>query len=114
MKNKKLIRKLLKACISNKPYTFLPYLYLCKRVHTGFPTKWRYYQCLCGLLKKRFHVEEDKPVGKITVVVKPSPLKYKSSEAKAYCFYDEVHVNKRMYILIEEQPKKIILDLFPF
>lgn len=60
------------------------------------------------------HEGENKAIGKISVVIKPTPLRYRSKEAKAYYFYDEVHVNPRMYILIEEQPNKIILDLFPF
>ncbi len=60
------------------------------------------------------HEGDYKAIGKITVVVKPSPLLYRSTEAKAYYFFDEVHQHERMYILIEEQPKKIILDLVPF
>ena len=62
----------------------------------------------------RMHKGEYKAIGKISVQVKPSPFPDRKDEAKAYYFYDEKHAQHRMYILIEDLPDKIILDLFPF
>ena len=114
MKNQKIIQKLLDACITNKPSKFLPYLYFCRNVEIKSFSKWGYYRYLIYLLNTQLHGGEHKAVGKISIVVEPSPLeKLRGPAEKAYCFYDEVHTHMRMYILIAEQPNKIVLDLFP-
>lgn len=115
MTNKKIIQKLLNACISNRPYNFLLYLYLCMNVKRRSFSRWGYYKYLSKLLNTQLHGGKYKAIGKISVVVEPSPLEeIRGSEEKAYCFYDEVHEHMRMYILIEEKDNKIILDLCPF
>lgn len=114
MKNKKIIDKLLQACITNKPGSFFPYLYRCKNVRTRFPSKLGYFKYLCEKLNRELCEGEYKAVGKIHVEVEPSPLISTRVNEKAYYFYDEVHTFPRMYVLIQEQGNNIILDLFPF
>lgn len=115
MTNKKIIQKLTDACVENKPHKFLPFLYMFWRVKSRSFSRWRYYKYLIYLLNTQLHGGAHKAIGKISVVVEPSPLQEMRGPAeKAYCFYDEVHSFRRMYVLIEEKTNKIILDLFPF
>ena len=115
MTNKQIIQKLTDACVENKPQKFLPYLYMFWRVKPRSFSRWGYYKYLSGLLNTQLHGGEHKAIGKISVVVESSPLeKLRGPAEKAYCFYDEKHSFRRMYVLIEEKTNKIILDLFPF
>lgn len=100
-------KKLIEACISYNPKAFLPYL-LDPIVKVDFPNKIRFYSFFSTMLTEAMK----ESIGALEVRIEESYGQGK--DMVALDFYDQVHKYPRINLLIREERRSFLIDIWPF
>lgn len=103
----KIMEALIKACIKSRPSYFKPFL-SSDKITVEFPDKDKFYK----FFKYMLTVSRKMSEGELNLKIIVPNLENKNIQH--YEFYDSLHINLRITIIVEDNNGSIHLDILPF